>query len=138
MASNSSTTTASSDGPGSIGWHDLTVPNADTVRDFYAAVVGWRHQAVSMGDYHDYVMLQPDHDIPAGGVCHARGVNADIPPQWLIYVRVESLEDALERCREKDGRVVCEPRSAGGGRMAVIADPAGAVIGLYQEAAPAE
>jgi predicted enzyme related to lactoylglutathione lyase len=28
--------------PGTIAWTDLTVPDAEKVRDFYAAVVGWR------------------------------------------------------------------------------------------------
>ena len=27
--------------PGSIVWSDLTVPNAEAVRDFYARVTGW-------------------------------------------------------------------------------------------------
>ena len=26
---------------GTIGWTDLTVPDADGLRDFYSAVVGW-------------------------------------------------------------------------------------------------
>ena len=41
---------------GMIGWTDLTVENADEVRDFYQAVVGWTPAPVKMGDYNDYCM----------------------------------------------------------------------------------
>jgi hypothetical protein len=38
---------------GTIGWFDLTVPNADEVRDFYRAVVGWGVEECEMGGYSD-------------------------------------------------------------------------------------
>ena len=62
---------------GEIGWTDLTVPSAPTVRDFYVGVVGWKTQDVQMGDYSDYVMTAPASGQGVAGVCHARGVNAD-------------------------------------------------------------
>ena len=34
---------------GTVAWTDLTIPNADEVRDFYAAVTGWKPEALSMG-----------------------------------------------------------------------------------------
>jgi len=118
--------------PGTIGWHDLAVPNAEAVRDFYAAVVGWTHQPIEMGGYCDFVMLSPGTGDAAGGICHARGKNADLPAQWLMYIIVEDLEAALDRVGEAGGEVLIQPRPAGGGRFAVIRDPAGAVCGLYQ------
>jgi predicted enzyme related to lactoylglutathione lyase len=36
---------------GSIGWVDLTISNAEEVRDFYAQVVGWRPAPLDMGGY---------------------------------------------------------------------------------------
>lgn len=45
--------------PGTIAWVDLTVPHAAKVRDFYAAVTGWKPEAVSMGSYQDYNMTKP-------------------------------------------------------------------------------
>jgi predicted enzyme related to lactoylglutathione lyase len=44
---------------GSVGWVDLTVPDAPRLRDFYQAVVGWRASDLDMGGYADYVMQQP-------------------------------------------------------------------------------
>jgi uncharacterized protein len=118
--------------PGTIAWHDLTVPEADRVRDFYEAVAGWRPEPVDMGGYSDWLMSPAGGDTPAAGVCHARGVNAGIPPVWLLYIAVADLEASLRACREGGGELVDGPRGAGDGRIAVIRDPAGAVCALYQ------
>ncbi len=117
---------------GSIGWRDLTVENADDVRDFYAAVTGWTIHETSMGDYSDYTMLDAKGE-PAGGVCHARGSNADLPAQWLMYVVVENLEKSLDETLKRGGDVVAPPRGLMGGKMAVVKDPAGAVLALWEE-----
>ncbi len=119
--------------PGTIGWVDLTVPDAAAVRDFYGAVAGWSSMDVEMGGYQDYAMLPAGGDAPAAGICHARGVNAGIPAQWLVYITVEDLDASVRACEERGGAVVHGPRNLGShGRMVVIRDPAGAVCALHQ------
>jgi predicted enzyme related to lactoylglutathione lyase len=46
--------------PGTIGWIDMTAEHTERVRDFYAAVVGWRPAAMEMDDYDDYFMRAKD------------------------------------------------------------------------------
>ena len=122
--------------PGTIAWADLTVPDAESVRDFYAQVTGWRPQPLAMsGGYDDYVMSAPGTGQAVAGICHARGGNAGLPAQWLVYIIVPDLDASLAACREGGGAVVAEPKSMGGAaRYAVIRDPAGAVAALYQTA----
>ena len=116
---------------GTIGWVDLTVPNADEVRDFYAGVVGWKPEALSMGDYSDYVMTGPE-GAGLAGVCHARGANANLPPVWMVYFHVEDVEESVRVCLEKGGKVIAPIKSMGpNGRYCVIQDPAGAVAALF-------
>jgi hypothetical protein len=118
---------------GTIGWTDLTVADADGIRDFYAAVVGWAPTALDMGGYADYLMQAPGAPGPQAGICHARGANAAIPPVWLVYVAVADLDASLSACEARGGAVLAGPRPAGGGaRFAVIRDPAGAVVALHQ------
>ena len=119
---------------GSITLHDLTVPNADEVRDFYSAVVGWTYEGLDMGGYEDYVMKSPSND-GVSGICHARGVNTGIPAQWLMYITVSNLPEALEKVSANGGEVIFQ---SAGGSMAVIKDPAGAVCALYAEEANSE
>ena len=121
--------------PGSIAWADLTVPDAESVRDFYAQVTGWTPQAVSMkGEYDDYVMTVPGSGQAVAGICHARGPNSDVPPQWILYIIVPDLDSSLAACRAAGGAVINGPRSMGASRYAVIRDPAGAVSALFQNA----
>lgn len=117
---------------GTVGWFDLTVPDAAKVRDFYAAVVGWTTTEVPMGGYSDYCM-HPGDCAPVAGVCHARGANSNLPPAWLIYVTVANLKASLKKCSEMGGEVLGSERDMGSyGTMAVIRDPAGAVCALIE------
>jgi predicted enzyme related to lactoylglutathione lyase len=120
---------------GSIGWMDLTVENADAVRDFYSQVVGWKFTGLDMGGYSDYCMAEPETDKMISGICHARGGNAGLPPVWLIYINVEDLDKSLARCAELGGEAITPIKSYGGqGRYCVIRDPAGAFTALFEPA----
>lgn len=121
--------------PGTVAWTDLTVPEAERIRDFYARVVGWAPVPVDMGGYADFNMTVPTQGTPVAGICHARGVNADLPPVWIVYLVVEDLEASLDGVRGGDGEVLLGPRRMGpGSAYAVIRDPAGAVAALYEVA----
>lgn len=112
-------------------WLDLTVSDAGNLRDFYADVCGWDAQNHDMGDYADYTMHAEDGSTVAG-ICHARGVNAGLPPVWLHYVAVASLDDALVAVMQRGGQIIDERRPNQNGGFAVIKDPAGAHIALFQ------
>ena len=49
-----------------------------------------------------------------------------------MYVTVDDLDSCITKCNESGGAVVDGPRLAGGARIAVIRDPAGAVLALYE------
>ena len=115
---------------GSIAWQDLTVPNAPEIRDFYCQVVGWSYTDHDMGDYADYNINLPDGSSTVAGICHARGPNANVPPQWLVYIVVDDVARSAQRCVELGGQVVDGPREMGGQTFCVIRDPAGAVAAL--------
>lgn len=120
---------------GSVGWMDLTVENADAVRDFYREVVGWTDSGVDMGGYSDYCMAEPATGKMISGICHARGSNAELPPVWLIYINVENIEQSLARCEELGGQAITPIKSYGGqGRYCIIRDPAGAHAALFEPA----
>jgi uncharacterized protein len=115
---------------GGISWIDLTVENAEDVRDFYGAVIGLDSEAFPMKGYEDFVMTAPNHPDSKVGICHAKGANTGLPAQWLIYFNVEDIDHSLAECLARGGRLVQEKRDAGDYDMCVIADPAGAVAAL--------
>ena len=120
---------------GKIGWIDITVGDAEGLRDFYARVVGWKPEDVSMGEYSDFNMTLPGSGEPAVGICHARGGNADLPAQWLIYIIVDDVAESAATCTENGGKILVQPKPLAGGSFCVIEDPSGAVAALYQPAA---
>lgn len=120
---------------GTVAWIDLTVDDAEQIRDFYSLVVGWQPSSVDMDGYSDFNMNAPASGEPIAGVCHARGGNAGMPAKWMIYIIVEDVEESAQRCTDLGGKVLVEPKSAGSyGKYCVIEDPAGAVAALFEQA----
>jgi predicted enzyme related to lactoylglutathione lyase len=117
-------------GIGSIVWRDLTVEDAEAVSGFYREVVGWETRPHDMGDYHDFDIVAPGTGETVAGICHARGTNESLPPQWLVYINVEDVDRSAGRCVELGGSIVDGPRAMGSHRFCVIRDPAGAVSAL--------
>lgn len=122
---------------GSLSWFDLTIPNAEEVRDFYSKVIGWKSEPVPMerGKYSDFNMIAPESDLTVTGVCHAQGVNKNLPAQWLLYFTVKNLDKCIEECTTNGGKIIAEAKDMGNfGRYSVIEDPAGAVCALFEPA----
>jgi predicted enzyme related to lactoylglutathione lyase len=113
---------------GTVGWVDLTVADAPKLRDFYSAVVGWTPSPVKMGDYEDFNMNVPGRALPAAGVCHARGHNAGLPAQWIMYVWVKDVVASVAACERLGGKVVHRVSAT----CAVLEDPAGAIMAVMQ------
>jgi predicted enzyme related to lactoylglutathione lyase len=84
-----------------------------------------------MGDYDDYNMNLPSSGETIAGVCHARGSNSKLPPQWLMYVRVENSKISADKVVELGGKIIQGPRIMGGESYFAIRDPAGAVLAIY-------
>ncbi|SKC46929.1 VOC family protein [Ohtaekwangia koreensis] len=118
---------------GSIVSADLTVSNASHLKDFYAQVIGWSPKELKMGDNHgyaDYVMKDSGGNW-AGGVCEAKGVNAGIPPQWIVYINVRDIKESVEKCKELGGAIVKEAFDADGNYIyAMLKDPFGAILAV--------
>ena len=90
-----------------------------------------------MEGYQDYNMIIPGQQAPTAGICHARGVNVDLPAQWLIYISVSDLDKSIESCQSMGGKIISGPTAMSAyGRFCVIQDPAGAVAALFEPAQP--
>ena len=118
---------------GRIEWIDLTIDDAERLKNFYCNVIGWKSAEVDMGSYADFNIDLPESGDTIAGICHARGNNANLPSQWLVYVRVASVKDSAAECEKRGGKVVDGPRRMGGSNFCVIQDPCGAVLALISD-----
>jgi hypothetical protein len=104
-------------------WVDTWQGNGDAAAGFYTELFGW--EAERGGDYSIFRLRGRD----VAGL----GGEAIGPAAWTTYVWVDDVDAAAARAAEAGGSVVREPfDSLDGGRIAIIADPAGAVLGLWQ------
>ncbi|WP_286266694.1 VOC family protein [Thalassotalea atypica] len=118
---------------GEQAWLDLTVDNAEEIKSFYQDVIGWKSEAVSMGEYEDFTMISAESRQAVSGICHARGGNKDLPPMWLPYFLVEDVASATEQVKLQGGHLVTPIKTMGKDKYVVIKDPAGAACALYQK-----
>ena len=130
---------------GDMAWMDLSVPNADQIKNFYHKVLGWQSEAVNMScggeAYVDFAMRSKHAESSTEnatdnsfvtGICHAKGGNEDMPAVWLPYFLVADIEVAVTRVIKEGGELVTKIKAMGEDKYVVIKDPAGAQCALYQ------
>jgi len=115
---------------GALVWYELLTTDPTGAIAFYADVVGWTTRRWDTGDYTMWVGAHG----PLGGVTQlpeaARQIGA--PSYWQANIQVADLDASLALVQELGGKVHHQEDVPTIGRLAVIADPQGAVIALYQ------
>jgi predicted enzyme related to lactoylglutathione lyase len=116
---------------GSFLWCELLTTDTAAAGGFYKKVVGWKTKPWP----HDasYTTFTTGAGPVAGMmILPAEAKQMGAPPNWMMYVGTPSVDDTAMRVAQLGGRVIKQPDNVpGGGRFAVVADPQGAVFGLY-------
>jgi predicted enzyme related to lactoylglutathione lyase len=112
-------------------WVDLATSDLDGAMRFYEGLLGWRSDAsdTPMGRY---IVARIDAG-EVGGMMAQPSLDAGIPSAWTVIVGDDHLDATLARAEELGGTVLQPPMPIpGGARIAVVADPAGAVLALME------
>jgi predicted enzyme related to lactoylglutathione lyase len=118
------------DEPGSFCWSELVTRDADRAIEFYGRVFGWSPEPLPSGDRDFGYRIVKLDGRPLGRVFEV----ADRPPRWAVYFRVQRTDAATTRTSELGGSVQREPFDSPYGRIAVLADPAGATFSVITRA----
>jgi len=111
-------------------WNDLMTSDPAKDRTFYTELFGW-HASDSGPEYGNYVTFRRGTSDVAGMAAAPDGSTA--PDAWLVYLSVDDVDDTVAAAVAAGGRVLLEPLTIGGmGRTAVIVDPSGAAVGIWQ------
>jgi predicted enzyme related to lactoylglutathione lyase len=115
--------------PGTPSWVDVSAKDVKATAAFYSGLFGWEFQDAGP-DAGGYGMFTLGGKTVAGiGPLQAEGQ----PPAWTTYVSTDSADAAVGRIQEAGGAVFMPPMDVmDAGRMAIAADPTGAVFGLWQ------
>jgi predicted enzyme related to lactoylglutathione lyase len=118
--------------PGVPCWVDTSQPDPEAAVDFYRGLFGWEFEDVMPpGSEGKYFMAR----LGGGEVAAVGSVPEAAPPMavWNTYVWVESADETAAAARAAGGGVMLEPFDVmDAGRMAVLSDPEGAVICIWQ------
>ena len=122
--------------PGAPCWVDLETTDQEAAKAFYGELFGWSyedmpmdeagHQRYSMaslgGSYAAAIYTQQDEQRRMG-----------IPPHWSVHLTVDDVDATAGRVTELGGNLLMEPFDVfESGRMAVLSDPTGAAVALWQ------
>lgn len=114
-------------------WVDFMSNDVAASRDFYSSLFGWEPLVSDDDQYGGYITFHKDGHIVAG-LGGAMG-GADAPDAWMTYLLVEDAETTEASVVAAGGQVFAPTMTVGDqGRLAVVADPGGAVVGLWQPA----
>jgi hypothetical protein len=119
---------------GTPSWVDLSTSDEAAAIDFYDGLFGWADEANDAGGGMVYHMQKRGDDY-VGAISAQRPEEAEmgVPPHWGVYITVNDVDATAANVAAAGGQVLAEPFDVmDAGRMVVIADPAGAVVNLWQ------
>lgn len=118
--------------PGTFCWIDLATDDLAAAGAFYSSLFGWEIEAADPDADHPYLHCHLD----GAAVAALTGPPPPgAPAAWTSYVAVEDADATTARAVGAGASVLVEPMDIpDSGRMAVLADPQGAVFALWQAA----
>jgi uncharacterized protein len=115
---------------GTFSWTDLATTDLDAAKSSYSDLFGWDYDDLPLPGGGSYSMAKQD-GLSVAGLSAVQQEGQ--PPVWASYVTVEDADAAAAKAGEGGGTTIAEPFDVMDvGRMAVLADPAGAVFCVWQ------
>lgn len=119
--------------PGEFCWNELFTSDPGGAFGFYSKLFGWtKKDELDMGPMGKYLIYGVG-DVTLGGIMKKP---ESVPvSRWVYYAEVSDLDAAMARAKTQGGKVLMGPQEVpGGGRIAQLTDPQGAVFALHQAA----
>lgn len=120
--------------PGTFCWVELSTSDQNAAIKFYETLFGWTHVEFPMGPGDVYTIFQLNgRDVAAGYTIREAERANHVPPHWNLYVAVEDADVTAKKAQDLGAQLPAGVFDVGGsGRMAVVIDPTGAAICLWQ------
>ena len=124
---------------GQFCWYDLMTPDPAGAKRFYPELFSWKVESFPFASADQPYDMWSVGGSTLGGVAklteQQRGMG--IPPHWLPSVQVDNLDQTASKATQLGGRVVVAPMDIPEtGRYAVLTDPQGAMIAIFQAEGP--
>lgn len=117
---------------GTLCWADLNTPDRERVEPFYAGLFGWTFGKEDEEPAHAYWHIKRGEQF-IGGIPPAAYRDPHAPPHWLLYFEVADCDASAAEAARLGARLLMPPTTFEHvGRVAVVADPQGAVFAMFQ------
>lgn len=125
---------ASMGGHGSFYWNELNTHEPEAARRFFELTIGWTFERVAMQD--DIYLIAKQDGRPVGGIFELKGPAFEgVPSHWLAVLEVDDVDQRTALALAAGARIIRGPWDiAGVGRMVILADSTGAVMGWLKPA----
>ncbi len=121
---------------GAFHWNELLTGDVEKSKAFFADVCGWTYDDVPMPNF-TYTVAKSGDRMVAGIMDKSKTGNPAMPSHWMAYISVDDVDAAAAKVAGAGGTVMQEPFDVKDvGRIAIVADPDGAVVGLMKDAGP--
>jgi predicted enzyme related to lactoylglutathione lyase len=120
---------------GEFSWIELHTTDTDAAKRFYSGLFGWTFDDVPMPEgMGTYTMAKlGDQHVGAITKLNADMAKMGVPPNWASYITVDNVDETTKKVSTNNGKVIKEPFDVMDvGRMAVVQDPSGATVCLWQ------
>src|SRR6202521_2986718 len=116
-------------------WADLSSSDAEASREYYGKLFGWKIEVSPDPQYGGYALAKVGGKDVAG---IGPKMMPEAPTAWTIYIGSSDAADTAKRAEAAGGKVIAPAMAVGEqGNMAVIQDPSGAYLGIWQPMAMA-
>lgn len=113
-------------------WIDLMTSDVKKSREFYTALFGWSYETGDEEKYGGYTMAFKDGKSVAGLMLSGQNGEGN-PDMWSTYLRVDDIAASMAAAKNAGAMAYMEPMDVPEqGSMAMLGDPSGATIGLWQ------
>ena len=117
--------------PGIFSWNEMVSRDPAASTKFYSQLFGWTAEVMPMGPGMEYTFFKTNGR-PAAGLLRMPAEAAQAPTSWMSYVTVADLGAALAKAKSLGAKVCKDITALPMGRFAIITDPQGAVLGLWE------
>ncbi len=118
---------------GTPDWVDLQTTDQSAAKRFYTSLFGWSYDDNPMPGGGVYAMATLNGETVAAIAPIPPGASEGVPPVWNTYLAVDDADATVAKVSPAGGQVLMSAVDIGeAGRMAFVADPTGATVGLWQ------
>jgi len=118
--------------PGEFCWHRLVTPDIEDAKKFYTELFGWNSEDITVNGAKATVFSNGNKKI--AHISKMPDQSANSLSQWISFITVENIHIIVHRAKKLGCKIELPVTAftSFGGLVAILLDPQGARVGVWQ------